>query len=108
MRVIDSVGLDKVMFEGAERAVFEWYVKNYGNEVKLFVDHSKSCSPKRCGRRAALENKGFSETRAGVESPQSAHGGRSLGASADACFGGANVVRARNGMSAIARTALVP
>jgi hypothetical protein len=28
---------------------------------------------------AALENKGFSETRAGVESPQSAHGGFSWG-----------------------------
>ena len=50
MRVIDSVGLDKVMFEGTEPAVFEWYVKNYGNEVNLFVDHSRSCSPKRCGR----------------------------------------------------------
>jgi hypothetical protein len=79
VRVIDGVGLDKVIFEGAEPAVFEWYVKNYGNEVKLFVDHSKSCSPKRCGRRAALENKGFSETRAGVESPQSAHGDLLLG-----------------------------
>jgi phosphosulfolactate synthase (CoM biosynthesis protein A) len=40
-RVIDRLGLDQVMFEGAEPAVFEWYVKNYGNEVNLFVDHSQ-------------------------------------------------------------------
>jgi phosphosulfolactate synthase (CoM biosynthesis protein A) len=28
------------MFEGADPPVFEWYVKHYGNEVKLFIDHS--------------------------------------------------------------------
>ena len=40
-RIIDSLGLDKAMFEAAEPAVFEWYIKNYGNEVNLFVDHSQ-------------------------------------------------------------------
>ncbi|TDX63901.1 phosphosulfolactate synthase [Methylosinus sp. sav-2] len=40
-RVIDSLGLEKVMFEAADPPVFEWYVKNYGNEVNLFVDHSQ-------------------------------------------------------------------
>jgi len=40
-RIIDALGLDKAMFEAAEPAVFEWYIKNYGNEVNLFVDHSQ-------------------------------------------------------------------
>jgi len=40
-RIINQLGLEKVMFEGAEPAVFEWYVKNYGNEVNLFIDHSQ-------------------------------------------------------------------
>ena len=40
-RIIDVLGLDKAMFEAAEPAVFEWYIKNYGNEVNLFVDHSQ-------------------------------------------------------------------
>jgi phosphosulfolactate synthase (CoM biosynthesis protein A) len=40
-RIVDELGLEKVMFEGADPPVFEWYVKNYGNEVNLFVDHSQ-------------------------------------------------------------------
>jgi phosphosulfolactate synthase (CoM biosynthesis protein A) len=40
-RIVDALGLGKVMFEGADPEVFEWYVKNYGNEVNLFVDHSQ-------------------------------------------------------------------
>lgn len=40
-RIIDELGLERVMFEGADPAVFEWYVKNYGNDVNLFVDHSQ-------------------------------------------------------------------
>lgn len=39
--VINSLGLEKVMFEAADPEVFEWYVKNYGPEVNLFVDHSQ-------------------------------------------------------------------
>jgi phosphosulfolactate synthase (CoM biosynthesis protein A) len=39
--IIDDLGLDAVMFEAAEPSVFEWYVKNYGAEVNLFVDHSQ-------------------------------------------------------------------
>jgi phosphosulfolactate synthase (CoM biosynthesis protein A) len=38
---IDALGLEKVMFEAAEPDVFSWYVKNYGPEVNLFVDHSQ-------------------------------------------------------------------
>jgi len=40
-RIINQLGLEKVMFEGADPPVFEWYIKNYGNEVNLFVDHSQ-------------------------------------------------------------------
>jgi phosphosulfolactate synthase (CoM biosynthesis protein A) len=40
-RVIGELGLEKVMFEAADPQVFEWYVKNYGNSVNLFVDHSQ-------------------------------------------------------------------
>ncbi|MCX6021303.1 MAG: phosphosulfolactate synthase [Chloroflexi bacterium] len=40
-KIIAAVGLDKVMFEAADPDVFSWYVKNYGPEVNLFVDHSQ-------------------------------------------------------------------
>lgn len=38
---IDEVGLEKLMFEAADPEVFAWYIKNYGPEVNLFVDHSQ-------------------------------------------------------------------
>lgn len=40
-RIINALGLDRVMFEAADPAVFAWYIKNYGPEVNLFVDHSQ-------------------------------------------------------------------
>jgi len=40
-RIIAELGLEHVMFEAADPKVFEWYVKTYGNEVNLFVDHSQ-------------------------------------------------------------------
>ena len=40
-QIIGAVGIEKVMFEAADPPVFEWYVKNYGAEVNLFVDHSQ-------------------------------------------------------------------
>ena len=40
-KVINQLGLEKVMFEAADPEVFAWYVKNYGPEVNLFVDHSQ-------------------------------------------------------------------
>jgi len=39
--IINRLGLEKVMFEAADPDVFAWYVKNYGPEVNLFVDHSQ-------------------------------------------------------------------
>lgn len=40
-RIINALGLERVMFEAADPAVFAWYIKNYGPEVNLFVDHSQ-------------------------------------------------------------------
>jgi phosphosulfolactate synthase (CoM biosynthesis protein A) len=40
-RIADALGLEKVMFEAADPEVFAWYIKNYGPEVNLFVDHSQ-------------------------------------------------------------------
>jgi len=40
-RIIEALGVEKVMFEAADPEVFGWYVKNYGPEVNLFVDHSQ-------------------------------------------------------------------
>jgi phosphosulfolactate synthase (CoM biosynthesis protein A) len=40
-KIIDALGLEQVMFEAADPEVFAWYIKNYGAEVNLFVDHSQ-------------------------------------------------------------------
>jgi phosphosulfolactate synthase (CoM biosynthesis protein A) len=40
-KIINGLGLENVMFEAADPAVFEWYVKSYGPDVNLFVDHSQ-------------------------------------------------------------------
>jgi len=40
-RFVDGLGLEKVVFEAADPAVFAWYIKNYGPDVNLFVDHSQ-------------------------------------------------------------------
>ncbi len=40
-QIMNGLGIQNVMFEAADSLVFEWYIKNYGNEVNLFVDHSQ-------------------------------------------------------------------
>jgi len=40
-KFIDEIGMEKLMFEAADPDVFEWYIKNYGVDVNLFVDHSQ-------------------------------------------------------------------
>ncbi len=40
-KIINAIGLEKPMFEAADPEVFAWYIKNYGAEVNLFVDHSQ-------------------------------------------------------------------
>jgi phosphosulfolactate synthase (CoM biosynthesis protein A) len=40
-KIINAIGLEMPMFEAADPEVFAWYIKNYGAEVNLFVDHSQ-------------------------------------------------------------------
>ncbi len=40
-KIVKALGTEQVMFEAAEPEVFAWYIKNYGPEVNLFVDHSQ-------------------------------------------------------------------
>ncbi|MGH9561668.1 MAG: phosphosulfolactate synthase, partial [Terracidiphilus sp.] len=40
-RIATALGIEKVMFEAADPEVFAWYIKNFGPEVNLFVDHSQ-------------------------------------------------------------------
>lgn len=39
--VMDAIGPEPTMFEAADPEVFSWYVKTYGAEVNLFIDHSQ-------------------------------------------------------------------
>lgn len=41
MRIANALGLERIMFETADPEVFGWYVKTYGPDVNLFVDHSQ-------------------------------------------------------------------
>jgi phosphosulfolactate synthase (CoM biosynthesis protein A) len=40
-RFIRELGTEKTMFEAADPEVFGWYIKNYGPEMNLFIDHSQ-------------------------------------------------------------------
>jgi phosphosulfolactate synthase (CoM biosynthesis protein A) len=40
-KFVNALGLENLMFEAADPEVFAWYIKNYGPEVNLFVDHSQ-------------------------------------------------------------------
>jgi phosphosulfolactate synthase (CoM biosynthesis protein A) len=40
-RFANELGIENIMFEAADPEVFSWYVKNFGPEVNLFVDHSQ-------------------------------------------------------------------
>src|SRR5216117_3832329 len=40
-RLINEIGMDKLMFEAADPDVFAWYIKTFGADVNLFVDHSQ-------------------------------------------------------------------
>lgn len=40
-KFINELGMENLMFEAADPAVFEWYIKNYGKDINLFVDHSQ-------------------------------------------------------------------
>ena len=40
-KIMKQVGMENVMFEAADPEVFSWYIKNYGIDVNLFIDHSQ-------------------------------------------------------------------
>ncbi len=40
-KFINEIGIEKLMFEAADPDVFAWYIKNYGADVNLFIDHSQ-------------------------------------------------------------------
>ena len=40
-KFVAAIGVESLMFEAADPEVFAWYVKNYGSDVNLFVDHSQ-------------------------------------------------------------------
>ena len=40
-RFAEALGLDRMMFEAADPAVYGWYVRQFGPEVNLFIDHSQ-------------------------------------------------------------------
>jgi phosphosulfolactate synthase (CoM biosynthesis protein A) len=40
-KLVDRFGLKKLMFEAADPVVFKWYLKNFGKDVNLFIDHSQ-------------------------------------------------------------------
>ncbi|TGZ80548.1 putative sulfonate biosynthesis enzyme [Ascodesmis nigricans] len=39
--IMRELPMEKVMFEAAEPKVFQWYVREFGVDVNLFVDHSQ-------------------------------------------------------------------
>ncbi|MEI9803410.1 MAG: phosphosulfolactate synthase [Pseudolabrys sp.] len=40
-RFASEIGLEKMMFEASDPAVFAWYITNFGPDVNLFVDHTQ-------------------------------------------------------------------
>ncbi|KAL7267748.1 hypothetical protein RUND412_009649 [Rhizina undulata] len=41
MKVMRKLGMKNVMFEAADPNVFRWYIREFGIDVNLFVDHSQ-------------------------------------------------------------------
>jgi phosphosulfolactate synthase (CoM biosynthesis protein A) len=39
--ILKGLPMEKVMFEAADPAVFNWYIREFGVDVNLFVDHSQ-------------------------------------------------------------------
>src|SRR5919108_3842220 len=40
-KLVSEFGFESWMFESSEPAVFKWYLKNFGSNVNLFIDHSQ-------------------------------------------------------------------
>ena len=54
-QIANALGTEKVMFVAADPEVFSWYIKKYGAEVNLFVDHSQIVQLE-CLRSGSLGN----------------------------------------------------
>ena len=39
--LVKNLDLKKLMFEGADPEVFQWYIRNFGTGVNFFIDHSQ-------------------------------------------------------------------
>lgn len=39
---VAELGLERIVFEAADPAVYAWYIKVFGPEVNLFIDHSQA------------------------------------------------------------------
>ncbi|MBS3747632.1 MAG: phosphosulfolactate synthase, partial [Wenzhouxiangellaceae bacterium] len=39
--IASGIGIENAVFEAADPEVFAWYIKTFGPEVNLFVDHSQ-------------------------------------------------------------------
>jgi phosphosulfolactate synthase (CoM biosynthesis protein A) len=40
-KLVEKFGLERWMFEASDPPVFKWYLKNFGKDVSLFIDHSQ-------------------------------------------------------------------
>lgn len=40
-KLVDKFGYHKLMFEASDPPVFKWYLKTFGRDVNLFIDHSQ-------------------------------------------------------------------
>ena len=39
--LVDRFGYETWMFEASDPPVFKWYLKSFGKDVNLFIDHSQ-------------------------------------------------------------------
>jgi phosphosulfolactate synthase (CoM biosynthesis protein A) len=40
-KLVERFGLKNLMFEASDPPVFKWYLKNFGRDVNVFIDHSQ-------------------------------------------------------------------
>ena len=40
-KIVSNFGIKKLMFEAADPVVLDWYIKNFGSEINLFIDNSQ-------------------------------------------------------------------
>jgi phosphosulfolactate synthase (CoM biosynthesis protein A) len=40
-KLVSEFGFKSWMFESSDPPVFKWYLKNFGSNVNLFIDHSQ-------------------------------------------------------------------